>query len=558
MSLFKSNRIIIALSLVLIGFKLWLVTAHYLMATTTPHDDLLFVSQAHDILGGNWLGTYNQLTLIKGPFYPLFIALSYYLNIPLLLSQQLLYLSACVLTVLAIAPLIKQKWLLFLFFALLLLNPFSYNYPAVGRVLRLGIYMSLGLATFSCFLGLVVRRKNSWYISLVWALGAGLFLAAFWHTREESIWLLPSLLLLLIPAITYLFRLPRSRMLLMASIYALPFVMLFWAHHLLTAINHDHYDVAATIELETPEFKSAYGGLLRIESEHWRQYFPVVHDVRQQAYYASPTFNELRPYLDGEIGEKWKNLCGCDDIPAAFFIWAFRDSVAAAGYYTGGPDALAFYRRMGEEIDQACAEGELECRPRVTSLIPAWHREFNALLLPTFYSVLQKSIGFTDFSASTDGMISQGREGIMFMFEVVTREKLLPSHRDTLENYPEYYRHLDTEKIRILNDIGAAYQIFTTPLFLGSLIIFMLILGRSIVKKELSLITVASGAALGGVLSIAFILSLLSITSYSEIERAMHSTYPMVLLFIAMVILDTVDWLTVRRKTSIYSDVSEP
>ncbi|MGA7280045.1 MAG: hypothetical protein WBW79_19070, partial [Desulfocapsaceae bacterium] len=101
MSLLKSNRIIIALSLVLIGFKLWLVTAHYLMATTTPHDDLLFVSQAHDILGGNWLGTYNQLTLIKGPFYPLFIALSYYLNIPLLLSQQLLYLSACVLTVLA-------------------------------------------------------------------------------------------------------------------------------------------------------------------------------------------------------------------------------------------------------------------------------------------------------------------------------------------------------------------------------------------------------------------------------------------------------------------------
>lgn len=77
----------------------------------------------------------------------------------------------------------------------------------------------------------------------------------------------------------------------------------------------------------------------------------------------------------------------------------------------------------------------------------------------------------------------------------------------------------------------------------------MLILGRSIVKKELSLITVASGAALGGVLSIAFILSLLSITSYSEIERAMHSAYPMVLFFMAMVILDAFNLLVFRHKT---------
>ncbi len=533
-----THRIFIALSLVLVGFKLWLVTAHYLMATTTPHDDLLFVSQAHEILGGNWLGPYNQLTLIKGPFYPLFIALSYYLNIPLLLSQQLLYLFACSLAVLAISPLIKQKWLLFLFFALLLLNPFSYNYPAVGRVLRLGIYMSLGLATFSCFLGLAVRRKGSWHKSLAWSLGAGLFLAAFWHTREESIWLVPALLLLMLPAVIYLFRLPRLRMLLMASIYMLPLIMVFGAHHLLKTINQEHYQIAATIELETPEFKSAYGGLLRIESDQWRQYFPVVRDVRQQAYLASPAFQELQPYLDGEVGAKWQNLCGCDDIPAAFFIWAFRDSVAAAGYYASGSDALGFYRRMGEEIDQACADGALKCQPRVTSLIPAWHREFNRLFLPTLHSVVRKIVSFADFSASTEDMISQGREGILFMYEIVTREKLLPSKKDIIASYPAYYLHLDSEKIRILNDIGSGYQAFTAPLFWASFIAYLLILGRSLLKRELSILMVAATAALGGIMSIAFILSLLSITSYSEIERAMHSAYPMVLIFMAMVILE--------------------
>jgi len=38
-----------------LGAKLWLVSAHYLMATKSPHDDLLFITQAHNLLSGNWL-----------------------------------------------------------------------------------------------------------------------------------------------------------------------------------------------------------------------------------------------------------------------------------------------------------------------------------------------------------------------------------------------------------------------------------------------------------------------------------------------------------------------
>lgn len=536
---------------------MWLISAHSLMATITPHDDLLFISQAHNILSGQWLGEYDQLTLIKGQFYPLFIAFSYYLNIPLLVAQQLLYAFATFVTIWAVYPLIRQKWLLFLLFAFLLLNPFSYNYPAIGRVFRLGIYAPLGLLTFSFILGLHIRSNQSWKNIIVWSIGAGISLAAFWNTREESIWIVPSLLLLLAPAFFYLRRQPRSRAVVLTGLYVLPLLILLGANYTLKKINYKYYGILATIELETPEFKSAYGGLLRIKSDKWQQFYPVVKDVRDKAYAISPAFREVKPFLDGPLGKKWQDLCGCPDIPAAFFIWAFRDSVAAAGYHENGPDTMQFYKRMGNEIDQACTEGELDCRPRISSLIPPWYREYNKLLLPTYYSVMKHIISFRDFSAATKGMISHGERDIMIMYETVTREKLLTSHRSVLKAYPDYHRHLNTEKIRILNDIGTAYKIVVPPLFLLALSIFLFNGGKSVIKREFPLFTIASAAALTGILSIAFILTLLTITSYSEIGRAMHSSYPMVLLFIITVVLDVLTRLFLRKSPEDQPPISE-
>ncbi|MCK5795405.1 MAG: hypothetical protein KAH12_11900, partial [Anaerolineales bacterium] len=411
MNIFQSKRFFVFFSVVMLAGKLWLVNAHSLMATITPHDDLLFISQAHDILSGKWLGEYNQLTLIKGQFYPLFIAFSYYLNIPLLAAQQLLYAFASFMALWAVYPLVRQKWLLFLLFIFLLLNPFSFNYPSIGRVFRLGIYVSLGLLVFSCILGLYVRARQSWKKAIVWSIGAGISLSAFWNTREESIWIVPSLMLLLASAFFDLRRLPRSRAVILAGLYILPVLMLLGTNYTLKTINQNHYGIFATIELETPEFKSAYGGMLRIKSDRWRQFYPAVQDVRDSAYAVSPAFREVKPFLDGPVGRKWQDLCGCTDIPAAFFIWAFRDSVAAAGYYKDGPRTLQFYQRMGSEIDQACADGKLDCRPRISSLVPPWHQEFNTLLLPTYFSVLKQIVSFRDFSAAIEGMTSRGRRG---------------------------------------------------------------------------------------------------------------------------------------------------
>ena len=524
--------------LVLVLIKLWLVRAHFVMVTLTPHDDLLFINHADSLLSGNWLGEFNQMTLIKEPFYPMFIALSNLLSLPLLLAEHLLYALACWIFVWAVGPLVRQKILLLAAFLFLLLNPGSYNYPAVGRIFQLAIYAPLALIVMSLLLGMAIRATAPWRTALGWSCGLGIGLAVFWITRGESIFLMPSVALIFL----FIFvstggRKVQSwgRPLLLCL---LPLIFMFAAVQLIKHKNNVHYGVPSVIELTTPEFEAAYGGLLRIISDEDRQFYPVVREARVKAYSVSPTFRQIEQYLDGPVGEKWINFIGDNDIPAAFFIWALRDSVAAAGFYSSGANVLDFYRKMGEEIDAACLSGELQCRPRLTSLVPPWRPEYNALVIPTIFSVMQKTLLFDGFNAHTDHFKSGAIKEPMVLFGNVTGERMLSSQRGGHDVYPEYITHLNREKCRILDQIGHAYQVITPPLFIVALLLFLYTFAVAVKKRRLPLMTVFSMASLAGISGITAVMTLLTITSYSEIARVMHVSFPLVLLFIISAFFD--------------------
>ncbi len=526
--------------------KLWLIRAHLIMVTLTPHDDLLFIRHAESLLKGQWLGEYNQLTLIKEPFYPIFIALSNWLSLPLLFSEHLLYVISCWVFVWAIGPLVQQRMVLLGAFLFLLFNPGSFNYPAVGRVFQLAIYAPLAIIVISLLLGLAIRATAPLRTALGWSCGLGIALSIFWITRGESIFLMPSVLVVfLYILVTQGGKNPKNwrRPLLLCT---LPLLFMFGTVQIVQQINKIQYGVPAVIEITTPEFESAYGGLLRIKSNEERQFFPVVRDARVQAYAASPTFREVEKHLDGPVGMGWLRLAGDNDIPAAFFIWALRDSVAAAGYHTSGTKALAFYRKMGEEIDAACDSGKLQCRPRWTSsLVPPWRPEFNALILPTVYAVIVKTLTFEAFNAHTDHFRNAISREMMALFSNVTGENLLSSKPGGSDVYPDYITHLNREKCRLLGQIGHVYQIIIPYLFSFALILLLVNLAVGVKKRRLNLMTLLSVSSLGGMLSITAVMTLLTITSYSEIARVMHVSFPLVLIFIISVFLDIMGLNTV-------------
>jgi hypothetical protein len=534
-----SPRVFHGLCLLLALIKLWLVRAHLVMVTMTPHDDLLFIRHAENILNGKWLGDYNQLTLIKEPFFPLFIALSQWLSLPLLFSIHLFYVLACWLFIVAVRPLASNRLALLFCFLLLLLNPGSYNYPAIGRIFQLSIYAPLALVVMSCLLGLAIRAFGPIRLALIWSLALGVAVSIFWITRGESIFLIPSLALVFL----YLFCIakgatPLKRWGRPLLFCLLPVLLLLGTVQTVRHINMVHYGVPAVIEIVTPEFEAAYGGLLRIITKDDRQFIPVTRAARFQAYEISPTFRKIKDHLDGPVGMRWQSLAGENEIPAAFFIWAFRDSVAAAGYYDSGAKVLGFYRQMGEEIAGACDAGRLECRTFSSSLVPPWRPEYNALVLPTVYSVLKKTVTYDGFNGMADHFRNAVPKELMQLFAEVTGEKLLSSKRGGEDAYPYYFTHLNREKMRILGQLGHIFQIVTPPLALAALVLLLVNLIRAWRRRHLPLLTVFSVAAATGVMGITAVMTLLAITSYSEIARVMHVSFPLLLLFISGVFLD--------------------
>jgi hypothetical protein len=87
------------------------------------YDDQLFVRHASFISDGAWLGPFDQLTLAKGPAYPVFLAVVRRLGLPTALAYQVLALAAAGTLAYLIARLIGSRCVAAVAFSALALNP---------------------------------------------------------------------------------------------------------------------------------------------------------------------------------------------------------------------------------------------------------------------------------------------------------------------------------------------------------------------------------------------------------------------------------------------------
>ena len=87
------------------------------------HDDAHFWAQAQNILTGNWLGSYSQMTLIKGPFFPIFLAINKIIGINIIASIALLYIASIYFLIITLENFKIKKVLLIILAAILLFHP---------------------------------------------------------------------------------------------------------------------------------------------------------------------------------------------------------------------------------------------------------------------------------------------------------------------------------------------------------------------------------------------------------------------------------------------------
>ena len=409
---------------VIVVFRLWLTKGlifHGIPGDTV--DDHLFVDLARNILTTGWLGELDKFTLVKGPFYSLFLASAFFLGLPVILAHQILLVSACLLCWWGFRPLFRNEWINLLFFTFLVFNPSGFANHIVNRSIRDGIYASLIILIFGCALAILIRFSQQKKVAWGWPVMMGLSLGAMFLTREERFWVYPFLILWVVLMVIHAVRSKRPR-LHTGIITSLPFAITGILMLVVILINGHRYGLYAITESDANSYQSAFGALIRVKPPVAMNKVPVTRATREMIYRVSPKFSELKPYLEGEIGKAYVNLVSSEvsqgEILGAFFNWALIESVDQAGYYSQGMYPNAFYEQMAKEIDQACDAGVLDCYPKQSSLASPWRKEYLKPALGSFFTLMNNTITFKymtfDLLGYESSMVNDPA------FEEITRE----------------------------------------------------------------------------------------------------------------------------------------
>ena len=522
----------VAIALTLV--RVWLVAAQQVDALgVNVHDDALYTRLANEILHGRWLGDYDRLTLAKGPFYPMWIAASFKMGLPLLLSQQLLYVAACALLAgLALRPTVRPSGRLVLYLVLLF-NPVAYSAGPAGadtRVIREGIYPALSLLVAASLCGLVSRWKRT-PLPWGWALALGASAVAFWTTREEGPWIAPAALLLVALA-AY-----RDRATLkwwrVGALLGASGALALACWGTLATVNWRHYRRFTVVEFRDRPFPAAYGALCRIEHAPAPAWIHVPREARERAYAVSPAFARLRPALEGNIGKGWIELACrvwniCDDIPAGFLMWAIRDAVQGQGIHDAAA-AAAYYEQVAAEINAACADGRLKCTAPRVSMMPPWRAAFVVPALRETWRALWYVARFKDVTPFSS--VRSGSPEALAMFARLTRGRLFgdPPAAGVRDR-----SWAVSKRLAVLQALARLYGVLAPALLVLSACTSAFLLALALRRRECpSPLWAIAGMAGLALVARVLVVGLVEATSFTAVHNVyLSAAHPFMLVFI--------------------------
>ena len=395
-------------------------------------DDALFIYHAQLLSRGHWLGPFSQFTLMKGPGYSVFLALSAWSGLPSSVSEAGL-------NCLAIGMLAWVLWRLsgsaptaVAIFLVTLWNPGLVSL----RILRQAIYSAqtlLFLATFSLALFASHRRGRV----IFWSALSGVLLGWFWLTREEGPWILPGIAILICGAAVRSWI--QSRTIRLAAIATVSMVLAFGMVLIaFRSANLFAYGSFVGVDTQESNFIGAVDALQSVEVGELIPYVPVTAEARAKIYEVSPTFASLRDYLDPPEGSPFEvpgcrsYRWTCHEIAGGWFIWALRDAAASAGYYRTPARAAAFFHAVRSEVNFACAHQRLVCHSWPIPFMPRITRA-QAWSIPTSFHKVLSNLLFQRPPLLLQGVSSGTPEPLNEYWRFLNR----PIHMPVAENLPK-------------------------------------------------------------------------------------------------------------------------
>jgi hypothetical protein len=362
-SVFRRHGLTLGL-LAVIFFRLWLVHTEDIYGSSTEYDALWYVGSAKNWY---WGAPYSWTAFVRPPAYPLFIAVVHASGIPLRIAIELLQITAYLVLLSAFRRAAVPSVVSLLAFAAMVLHPetcWLNNYTMSDNFYTAMLPLALG----GLLLTLFTRQLGH-------ALWTGAAMAILWNTREES-FLIPVML-----AVVFMIGLIERRTATRSwkasfSAWWKPAGALVGVLAVLVlavnAANYRAFHSFTKSEFNSAPYKAVFKALLRIKPSRIQRYIAVQTESLQKAYEVSPTFAQLKPEFQSELGYNWQNpardTLGVSEF-GPWFMWALRSVAAKIGVHTDAASANRFYSAAAAEINQACDEGRIPCRFVLSSFL---------------------------------------------------------------------------------------------------------------------------------------------------------------------------------------------
>lgn len=332
-----------------------------------PLDDELMFRAASAISAGEWLGAYDYLTLSKAMFFPVWAALLHALHLPYLVAGAFLWCAASLLAAFAFSPLWSRKRAnracTLVLFALLAFLPSSWAAYTL-RFYRDNIFPALCLIFFAGMAGTALRivcKSVAGTRRWPWLLVAGIGLGCAYLDREDAgLFLLP---FAAVATIVMLVVLVRGRRWRSCAAQLLPYGVLAAAVLTFCSLNYSHYGVFALSDFSEGSFAAAMGAMMRVDTDSEEPLLSVPADARARIYEAVPELEPLAYWLeeDPQMQNDFRDP-QLNDYRAGSFYWAIRRAAQYEGIYDTPQKADAYWQRVADAINAACADGTLPSR----------------------------------------------------------------------------------------------------------------------------------------------------------------------------------------------------
>ena len=425
------------------------------------YDDGLFVEHANSFILGEWLGNFECRTIAKIPGFSIYLACCYWLGVPYSLGLIFTFILSVGVTILALSPIIKNKFLLVLLYILLLYNPLMFDIQIAQRVYRGGVLVCFSLMTISSFIGLYVRRFAGFKNVLVWTLLCCFSFTCFYIMKEDSVWLLPFCIGVILCFIVSLVKNAKFKVQYVFPIL-LPFLSVVIAMNIISYANQNNYNIHATADRVDSNFRLVVEDLNMIEDSNYddNQWLWVSHEALNKAFDCSPTLANLKQAFDENY--EVNDHDSMEDYKGDIIFWRIKNLVNEAGIYSkGGSEVEAFYLQIHQELQNAFDSGKLNHKEglSVSKLTPPLSS--SELEYVAFSTIVNLEECFFYNSAISSSMMAGGTEEQLELFSSITNSKYVKTDYQGLQFQP---------LIDFNNSICSFYKLISKVLFLLAIV----------------------------------------------------------------------------------------